>query len=373
MGCAFVGLPYGEQLIRKRAAVRAAFAAHPRLGALEIPEVVGSPRAFGYRTQAKLVLRRARRGVLVGVYRPGTHQVIDISRCPVHHPLIARVIEAAREAIDERDLSVYDERLRQGALRYLAVRVSAWQKQAQLIVVTAEPTLPAGRSLVRDLQRRVRGLVSVVQNVNADPGNVVFGPVFQPLTPAAWLMERVGALRLRCQAGSFFQANVPMARRIYELAAAWAAPQPGGIAVDLYCGVGGLAFHLTPHFRRVIGIEESPPAVLDARFNVRLNGVSNARFVQGTAAGKLDEVREVARDLEVVTVNPPRKGVEEPAREAIARAQPARIVYVSCDLRTLARDLAWFSERGYSADRVQAFDMLPQTDHVETVALLSRG
>jgi 23S rRNA (uracil1939-C5)-methyltransferase len=136
VGCPLIGTAYGQQLRLKREKLAAALARHESLAALEVPEVVGSPKAFGYRTQAKLVLRRAGRGVLAGSFRPGTHQVVDISRCPVHHPLINQVVAAACEQIEARDLAVYDERSGEGLLRHLVVRVSAWEKRAQLILVS---------------------------------------------------------------------------------------------------------------------------------------------------------------------------------------------------------------------------------------------
>lgn len=370
-GCALIGRPYGEQLRCKQDALAATLAGAGLDGAEFLP-IVGSPRVFGYRTQCKLVVRRAGRGVLMGVYRPGTHQVVDISACVVHHPLIAHVVEAVRAEIVARDLSVYDERTGRGLVRYLCVRVSTWQKRAQLILVTAARAVPDARGLVRALQRRVRGLASVVQNVNADPGNVILGPLFVPWTKETSLTERVGPLRLHSRAGSFLQANVQIARRLYEVAAAWAAPEPDDVAADLYCGVGALALHLAATARHVVGIESSPTAVLDGQVNIRLNGVHNVRFRRGAVADELPRVREQLRRIDVIAVNPPRKGLDAEARAAVAACAPRRIVYVSCEPATLARDLAWFCASDYRLRRVQALDMFPQTDHVETVALLER-
>lgn len=364
-----IGTPYGEQLRRKRDTLVAALGGHPVLAAIDVPALVGSPKAFGYRTQAKLVLRRAGRGVLAGIYRPGTHQVVDISRCPVHHPLINQVVAAAREEIEGRDLSVYDERSGEGLLRYLVVRVSAWEKRAQLILVSTAQ-LPS--SLVKGLRKRVRGLESVVLNLNSERGNVILGRRFVPWTKEVSLLERVGSLKLRSRAGAFLQANIPVARKLYETAAAWAAIGSEDVVADLYCGVGALTFHLAPGARRVFGIEAVEQAILDAKQNTPLNGFHNVRFRCGTAAEELERLREEVGRVDVVSLNPPRKGADEATRQAIAACEPRAILYVSCDPQTLARDLAWFSERGYRVLRVQGFDMFPQTDHVETLAQLER-
>lgn len=335
-----------------------------------MPDVVGSPKAFGYRTQAKLVLRRARRGVLAGIYRPGSHQVVDISRCPVHHPLIHPVLQAAREEIENRDLPIYDERTGEGLLRYLVVRVSGWEKRAELILVSTSGSLPT--SLAKALRARVRGL-SVVLNINAEPGNVILGRRFVPLTKEPPLTERVGDLKLRSRPGAFLQANIPVARKLYETAAAWAAVGGEDIVADLYCGVGALTFHLAPGARRVFGIEEVPEAVLDAKSNTPLNGFHNVRFRCASAGEGLAELHGEVGRIDVLALNPPRKGADEATRAAIAAAAPRRIVYVSCEPTTLARDLAWLSRRGYRVARLRGFDMFPQTEHVETLALLENA
>jgi 23S rRNA (uracil1939-C5)-methyltransferase len=369
VGCGLIGRPYGEQLRCKRERVLAAFAAFPALAALDVPEVIGSPHAFGYRNQAKLVARRARSGLLLGIYRPGTHQVVDIRRCRVHHPLITQVIEAVAAVIERYQVQAYDERTRAGTLRYVVVRASTWAKAAQVILVTRDRFLARRRDIARALSR-VRGIRSVVQNINSTPGNVIFGSEFVGLTRETALVERLDFLKLKTHAGAFLQANIPVARKLYRLALEWAAPAATEVCVDLYCGVGALAFYLASAATVVVGIEESPVAVVDAKGNVRLNGVHNARFECGRVADVLPAVAQRLPRIDVVTANPPRKGIDETTRAAIVAAAPQRMVYVSCEPATLARDLGWFAQHGYRTQRVQPFDMLPQTEHVECVALL---
>jgi 23S rRNA (uracil1939-C5)-methyltransferase len=366
-----IGTPYGEQLRRKQEKLAAALAPFEELRRSSVPAIVGSPKAFGYRTQAKLVLRRSRRGVLAGVYRPGTHEVVDIRRCPVHHPLVNQVLAAVCAEIEARDLAVYDERTHEGLLRYVVVRVSSWEKKAQLILVSTSGSLPM--ALVKSLRARVHGLASVVLNLNPEPGNVILGRRFVPWTKEVSLVERVGDLKLRSRAGAFLQANIPVARKLYAAAAAWAAVTPEDIVADLYCGVGALTFHLAPRARRIFGIEEVEPAVRDAKENTSLNGFHNVRFRCGTAAEQLAALREEVGRIDVISLNPPRKGADEATRRAIVACAPRSIVYVSCEPSTLARDLAWFAGHGYRLARVQGFDMFPQTEHVETLALLEKA
>lgn len=369
VGCAWIGRPYGEQLDAKRQRVRAAFAAVPSLAEVDIPEVVGAPRPFGYRNQAKLVVRRAARGLLLGIYRPGTHQVVDIRQCPVHHPLITQTLERMAPILADSGLSIYDERDHSGSLRYVVVRVAAWSKTVQIILVTTDAVLPHARTLVRALGR-LPSVASIVHNINPTVGNVIFGSRFIPLTKETALIERVGGLKLKTHAGAFLQANIPMARRIYEYACSEAQLTEKTRALDLYCGAGALTFHLASSAHFVAGIETSPIAVSDAKENVRLNGFHNVRFYAGETAETLADAIPRLGPIDVVTLNPPRKGADEATRQAIVTLRPGRIVYVSCDPPSLARDLAWFHAHRYATVRVQPFDLLPQTEHVECVATL---
>jgi 23S rRNA (uracil1939-C5)-methyltransferase len=371
VGCALIGQPYTLQLERKRRIVSEAVAGHPALRGLEVPEVIGSPRAFGYRNQAKLVARSSRHGLLLGIYRPGSHEVVDITQCPVHDPLITRALERVAREIERRALPIYDERTGRGLVRHVVVRVSNWARRVQIILVTRERALPDARGLARALLR-LNGVQSVVQNVNPDPGNVIFGHTFVMLGGTSDLMERVGFLKLKSRAGSFLQANIPVARKVYERVLEWAAPTPEDNVVDLHCGAGAISFYLATAAARVVGIESAPLAVLDAKTNIRLNGFHNVRFHEGTAQDLLPAVARPLEHVDVVSLNPPRKGADEATREAIVDCGPRRVVYVSCDPKTLARDLSWFAARRYRTVRIQPFDMLPQTEHVECVALLER-
>ncbi len=368
-GCALIGRPYGEQLVWKWERVRAALAAVPILSGTAVAHVVGSPRAFGYRNQAKLVARRAGRGLLLGIYRPGTHQVVDIRQCPVHHPLINSTLERVAAILEGSGISVYDERTQSGALRYVVLRVGVWSKTVQIILVTHEAVLQ------RDLVRALEGLprvVSVVHNRNVSTGNAVFGPRFVSLTKQDALIERVGAFKLKTHAGAFLQANIQVARRIYEYATVQAGLTEESRAIDLYCGVGALTFHLAARAKFVAGVEASAIAVGDAKENIRINGCHNARFYAGEAGQFLSESALATAPVDVITLNPPRKGTDPLTRERITALMPRRIIYISCNPDTLVRDLEWFVHKEYRVVALQPFDLMPQTDHVECVATLER-
>jgi len=371
-GCALIGTPYTAQLAAKRGRLAAALDAHPSLAGVVAPPVQGSPHVFGYRNQAKLVARGSHRGLLLGVYRPGTHQVADSARCAVHHPLITRALAGVHAALERAAAPIYDERDGSGWLRYVVVRVSEWKRAVQIILVVRDRTWRGERPLLERL-RRLRGVAGVVLNVNPTTGNVILGAQFIAAPRELSLLERIGGLKLTSRAGAFLQANLGTARRVYGAATRLAALGGEETAVDLYCGVGALTFHLAGSAQFVVGVETVAGAVLDAKQNIRLNGYHNVRFLAAPAAAGMAQAAALLDRVDVVSLNPPRTGADEPTRAAIHAARPARIVYVSCEPRTLARDLDWFAARGWSVAALEAFDMLPQTEHVECVALLTRG
>lgn len=362
---------YGEQLERKHQRVCAALAAHAPSVVAQVEKPVRAVRLFGYRNQVKLVARSTRRGLLLGVYKPGTHQVVDVSRCPVHDSLIARALEVVRRAVDRLDAPIYDERSREGWLRYVAVRSSWMRRTTQVVLVVRDRKWPGERELVERL-RRARGVGSVVLNVNPTTGNTIFGDQFVPMTRYDALIERVGGLQLKFHAGSFVQANLSAARRAYESVAALADLSSDEMAVDLYCGIGAISLSLATTGKFVVGIESSASAVRDASENTRLNGIHNARFRAGAVADLLPRVAAELPRVDLVTLNPPRKGAGPEVVAEIAAVAPRRVVYMSCEPESLARDLEALAAAGFVTTSLRPFDFLPQTEHVECVAFAER-
>jgi 23S rRNA (uracil1939-C5)-methyltransferase len=370
--CPLRGLSYRQQLARKHAIVKMALESVPALDGVVPEEVIGSRDLFGYRHVAKLAVRQRPDGTLrAGVYAPGTHRLVDAERCAAHHPALRSVLGTALEEASRLGIGAYDERSGEGELRYLVVRYGAWRRRVQLVLVTARRETDRLRELARRIARRETLLGGVVHNYNAERGNVIFGPRFATLRPPAVLVERFGELELAASPGAFLQVNPWTARRIYQTALEWAAPGRDERALDLYCGVGPLSLSLAARAAFVVGVEESARAIADARANQRRNRLYNLRFEEADAAEAAARLRATMGTFDIVTLNPPRKGASPAALEAIAALCPRRVVYVSCEPQTLARDLGRFAELGYRTVRVRPFDMLPQTEHVETVSLLT--
>jgi 23S rRNA (uracil1939-C5)-methyltransferase len=297
---------------------------------------------------------------------------VDADGCAVQHPALNAVITATLAEASAAGIAAYDERTASGELRYLVARYSARMRRVVLVLVSAGRDDGRLRALSRRLARRCPALCGIVLNHNAERGNVIFGRRFSTLHRSATLIERCGFLELQASPASFLQPNSWTARRIYETALAWAAPQTDDIVVDLFCGIGQLSLYLATRARLVVGVEESPSAVRDARANQRRNAFHNVRFEQGRAEAVLPRLRTELGNASIVTLNPTRKGAAPAVLDAIAALGPRSVVYVSCDADTLARDLERFAALGYRTARAQPFDMLPQTEHVEVVALLER-
>jgi len=372
VGCPFINLPYPEQLRRKQQIITQALADYPALGHLEAPAVVPSPQRLGYRARVKLVVRRSKGEVLTGLYLPQSHRVVDISSCPVHPEPVNRVIQQLKKEIQTLGIAPYDERSDSGELRYLDVRYSFWSRELVLTMVTRHATFPKGSELARSLKKRFRSLVAVVQNINEDSGNVIWGEHYRLLAGQDTLRERIGHLKIKIPVGVFSQANPLVARKLYEKVFALASLNGSETVLDLYCGVGPISLYLAQAAQLIWGVDESSLSIATAKQNARMNGVSNCRFFEGNIAEKVEEAKRRLAQIDLVILNPPRKGVQPDAMAALFSLQPPRIIYVSCEPATLARDLDKFTGNGYRVITLQPFDMFPQTAEVETVALLEK-
>lgn len=371
-GCPLIQMKYPAQLDWKLALVANALHGYRSLQGVTLHPVLPSPKPLHYRNSAKLVIAGKFSAPVIGIYRRSSHDVLDISACPLHHPLINRVVAAVKEGIRKGKVPIYSPRSGTGLLRYLVVRVAETENRAMAVFVTAERNFNEIHHLSKYLQGVVPAVAVVAQNVNSSSGNVIFGEKDHFVTKQQVLSDAIGETRFVISPRSFFQVNSGGARLIYEKVREWAALTGRESIVDLYCGVGGIAFFLAPHALEVVGIEVVEAAVADAEKNARLNGIRTCRFEAGDAAKLLTELREDGMHPHLVVLNPPRKGCDLEALQGAAALAPARIIYVSCSPQSLARDLDILARLGYRTLEVQPVDMFPQTPHVENVALLVR-
>ena len=371
-GCPLIGMQYKSQLEWKKELVESCINRYPSLQSVPINPVIPSEKRLGYRNSAKLVVTGKFSAPVIGMYRSNSHDVIDIGSCPLHHPLINKVIEAVKEGVKKGKVPIYSPRSCSGILRYLVVRVSEADNRAMVVFVTARRSFNEIHHLSKYLQSMVPEVEVVVQNVNSSTGNVIIGQQDFFVTKQQALVGSIGEIKFSISPRSFFQVNSSGAGAIYEKVREWGELTGRETVIDVYCGVGGISLFLADQAEEVIGIETVEAAVADAGKNASMNGIRNCLFKAGDAADLLEELREEQKKVDLIVLNPPRKGCEEKVLREAVKLNPSRIIYVSCSPQTLARDLDMLASHGYQTCEVQPVDMFPQTQHVENVARLSR-
>lgn len=370
-GCRLQHIEYNEQLRWKQSVVREALR---RIGGQDVPvlPVLGMEEPWRYRNKAQVPVAKEDGRVAAGFFEKGSHRVVDLDECDIQHPACNKAVDAARSALQQLQIPVYDETSGLGAVRHILVRVSFASGKVLLTLVTAGRELPQAGRLVEMLLKRIENLAGIVQNVNPNPGNVILGRDNITLWGQPWLVEELGDLCFRISPHSFFQVNTLQAEVLYAKVLEYAGLTGKETVFDLYCGTGSIALYLSRKAARVVGVEELGAAVEDARFNADANGIDNAEFFAGRAEDLVPELLGKGYRADVVVLDPPRKGCAPSLLETVVRAKPERIVYVSCNPATLARDLKLLAEKGCRTAEVQPVDMFPHTSHVETVVLITR-
>ncbi len=370
-GCAMLNWAYPMQLEYKQQRVTNALQAYPALAEVPVRQIWGATELFGYRASAKLVVARKRSKGLVGLYRRGSHDVVDIADCPLHHPLINQIAAVVRQEIERGSISAYNPLHGRGLLRYLLIRVSPANNKAMVTFVTKERNYREVTHLAKWLQRKMPEVVSIHQNVNSTTGNVIIGRETFKMLGLPDLIDVIGDVRLHLGPTSFLQVNHAQAARIYRFIKDLCRLQADQDVLDLYCGVGGISLHLAGHARQVLGVEMVAEAVRHAQVNAKMNGYANCRFVAGNVEALLAGEMLLTDKIAAVVVNPPRSGCEPIVLDRITALRPHQLVYVSCDPVSLARDLDRLVSWGFQVKEIQPVDMFPQTPHVENVAHLS--
>ena len=367
-GCQWQHLDYPTQLAAKTELVAEALR---RVGKLDVPVAPCRPAPDPWRYRAKAQLPVAGQGaqLVLGPYRRGTHQVVDAPTCPIQAADNDRVLAAVRRVLTALGVPAYDEASGSGVVRHVLVR-SAGPGQVVVVLVTAVDSWSEAPRVARRLRQEAPDLVGVLQNVQPLRTNRVLGPVSRVLVGRSDLTEHLGGLALRAEATSFFQVHPAAADLLFALAVTEADVHPDDVVTDLYCGAGALTLLLAQRAARAVGVEVDDRAVAAARANAVANGIANAVFLAGRVEDTLAALPEPPT---VVTLDPPRAGAGAAVMRAVAALGPRRVVYVSCNPVTLARDLAALVATGFAVAHALPVDMFPQTAHVEVVARVDRA
>ena len=372
-GCCYRHITYEEELRVKHQRVVDALERIGGFLGLDVAPVLGASSRDGYRNKALLPLGKGPDGSLqMGFYAVNSHRIVDGGGCRLHPPEFNQLMGAFRAWAARWGDSVYDEATHTGKMRRLYLRRGTNTGELMACVVVNGRGLRHEGELVDALRAAVPSLTTVLINVNQDRTNVALGPQLRTLWGPGYIRDTLCGLTFAISPLSFYQVNPAQAQRLYETAARFAAPTGGETVLDLYCGTGTIGLSMARRAREVIGVEVVPQAVEDAWENARRNAVDNARFLCADAGQAAESLAREGVRPDTVILDPPRKGCAPGLLHTLASMGPERVVYVSCDPATLARDLKVLAGLGYELGAVQPVDMFPGTAHVETVVLIQR-
>ena len=369
-GCDFWHMDYEEESRLKAERVRSCL---NRLGGenLEAVPILSAPTCYGYRNKAQYPVASKKNRAYAGFFRAGTHQVVENDRCLILPEETDGVKAAVIDYVNQYRITVYDEETHKGLLRHIYVRRGAVSGQVLVCLVVNGRKLPHIPELLERL-KKIPGFTTLVLSVNTKAGNAVLGDEFITLHGPGYIEDTLCGLTFRLSPRSFYQVNHYQAQRLYEAAIAQAGITKEDTVLDLYCGVGTITLCMAKAAGKVIGVEVIPQAVEDAKDNAKRNGIENAEFFCGDAGQAALELESKGIRADVVVVDPPRKGLNADTIEALHRFAPRRIVYVSCDPATLARDVALLKQRGYALQNAMACDLFPKCSHIESIVTLIR-
>ena len=369
-GCSFWHMDYEEEQQLKADRVRDCL---NRLAGEELTEVeiLGAPSCRSYRNKAQYPVSSKKGKAYAGFFKAGTHQVVENDRCLILPEEMDQVKELVIEHMNRFHIPAYDEVAHKGLVRHIFVRRGAVSGQVLVCLCINGRSLPQAQELVQAM-KAVPGFTSLVLSVNEKPGNTILGDECITLYGPGYIEDTLCGLNFRLSPRSFYQVNHHQAQRLYDTAIREAAITKEDTVLDLYCGVGTITLAMAAAAGEVIGVEVVPQAVEDAKDNALRNGITNARFICGDAGEAALELEQQGIRADVVVVDPPRKGLNAAAIEALVRFDPKRIVYVSCDPATLARDVGLLKEKGYRLNSIKAADLFPRCGHVESIVCLAR-
>ena len=369
-GCQLQHMRYSAQLQFKEKLVRANL---ERIGGLDLSHVqvlpiIGMANPWRYRNKSQVPIGEAEGGLIGGFYRERSHQIIDMNECLIQHEQLDRVVQAVKRIGTRLGIPAYDEVQHTGFLRHVVAKYGFATDQLMIVLVTNGEKFPAKERLISALRKRFPNLKSIVQNINSKRTNVIFGDKSIVLWGEPYIYDTIGPIRFAISARSFYQVNPVQTKLLYETALQFAELKGDETVIDAYCGIGTISLFFAQQAKEVLGVEVVEEAVEDAWRNAKLNGLSNVRFEIGKAEEVLPRWKDEGVKADVIVVDPPRKGCDEALLSTILEMKPSKVIYVSCNPATLARDLKFLTEGGYRLQKVQPVDMFPHTAHVECVA-----
>lgn len=371
-GCQIQELDYNKQLELKTNEVKQVISRIGKLENVEIHETIGMKNPCRYRNKAQFPIQNINGETAIGFYKKKSHDVIPTDMCVIQHDINDKIIKIIKTYIQAYNVSLYNETTHTGVLRHLVTKVGFTTNEVMVVLVANGTNLPHLNELASVLKENIPGFKTLVLNINKAKTNVILGKENKVIYGNGKINDYIGDLVFEISPLSFFQVNPIQTEVLYNKALEYAELKENDTVFDIYCGIGTISLFLAQKATKVYGIEIIEDAIKDAKINAKLNKLDNVEFYVGKAEEVVPKMYSEGKTADVVVVDPPRKGCDEKVLDTIVSMKPDRVVYVSCNPSTLARDLAYLNERGYKCVEIQPVDMFPHTMHVEAVAKLRR-
>lgn len=341
-------------------------------GICEVMPIVGMKEPYYYRNKVHAVYANTKQGVISGVYQEGTHRVVPIDSCKIEDAKADKIIVDIRNLMKSFRMKAYDEDRGFGFLRHVLIRRGFHSGEIMVVLVTGTPIFPSKNNFVKELRRLHPEITTILQNINDRKTSMILGERELVLYGKGYIEDTLCKKTFRISAKSFYQVNPIQTELLYKKAIELAALTGKERVIDAYCGIGTIGLIASDAAKEVLGIEVNPDAVRDAIRNVKANRVKNIQFYRADAGAYMVQMAEQDMRADVVLMDPPRAGSDEAFLSSVVKLAPERIVYISCNPETLARDLKYLKQKGYEVGKAWPYDMFPWTGHVETVVLMSR-
>ena len=366
-------LAYPEQLKFKTKQVKDSLYKIAGIADVEVTETLGMQNPVKYRNKAQVPVRRVNGLLETGFFRKNSHDLMPLEDFFIQDPVIDEVVVALRDLLRRYDLKPYDEKEQAGLIRNLVVRRGHYSGQIMVILVTTRPKIFRVEQLIEQLIKQFPEIVSVMQNINDQNTNAIFGKDWRILYGQYFITDQMLGNDYQIAGPAFYQVNTEMAEKLYQTAIDFSDLNSDSIVIDAYSGIGTIGLSFAKQVKEVYGVEVIETAVEDAKKNAERNGITNAHYVADSAENAMAKWSKDGIKPDVIIVDPPRKGLTESFIKASVAMQPEKITYVSCNPATMARDIKRYQELGYELKKVQPVDLFPQTHHVEAVSLLVRA
>ncbi|MEK3988421.1 23S rRNA (uracil(1939)-C(5))-methyltransferase RlmD [Robertmurraya sp. FSL R5-0851] len=369
-GCQLQHLSYEGQLLAKEKQVRDVLTRIGKLENVKVHPVIGMSEPWRYRNKAQVPVGEREAGLIAGFYQQRSHEIIDMEACMIQQEKNDEVVQAVKRICTKYGVTAYNEQRHKGSLRHIMARHGQVTKEVMVVLVTRTPDLPNKEKIVKEIVEAVEGVKSIIQNVNSKKTNVILGDETRVLWGEEVIYDLIGNVKFAISSRSFYQVNPAQTKVLYDQALSYAELTGEETVIDAYCGIGTISLFLAQKAKKVYGVEIVPEAIADANRNAELNVIDNVEFAVGEAEVVIPNWYKKGIVADVLVVDPPRKGCDDALLQTIIEMKPKKVVYVSCNPATLARDLRVLEDGGYRTVEVQPVDMFPHTTHVECVALI---